>query len=190
MTELPTHRRRIDKVLAEWNYLRKQIRDEKENLEVSKGYVASVESAQHIFQGIAQSIQQRAHERIARVVSRAFEAIFDDPYTFRIDFEQKRGKTEAIIVFERGELEADPNSASGVGVIDVAAFALRLACLMLTQPQPRRLIVMDEPFRFLNGEVYQERAGRLIQAMARETGFQFIIVSDDDWIKLGKVIEI
>ena len=47
---------------------------------------------------------------------------------------------------------------------------------------------MDEPFKGVNGRVYQERTAKLVEALAEELDFQFIIVSDDDWLKIGKVI--
>ena len=69
-------------------------------------------------------------------------AVFDDPYTLRVEFVEKRGKTECELWFaqtkeeeeegnedgERGrEVLIDPLAGSGGGPVDVAAFALRIA---------------------------------------------------------------
>lgn len=127
---------------------------------------------------------------MAKVVSSALATVFDEPYTFHIEFEQKRGKTEARLVFMRDGIEFNPKECSGGGVLDVAAFALRLACLILARPEARRVVVLDEPMKFVNGDENQARVGSMLLQMAEKTGFQFIIVSDDEWLKIGKVIEL
>jgi len=93
----------------------------KEGLMKAEEALVNLETAQEIVQTVAQSIQQQIHTRIADVVSRCLSAVFDEPYEFRIIFEQKRGKTEARLIFVRDEQEIDPMTAAGGGVIDVAA---------------------------------------------------------------------
>lgn len=131
---------------------------------------------QELAQIVAQGIQQRAHAMIARVVSQCLETIFDEPYEFEIVFERKRGKTEARLVFQRDGMEIDPMTSSGGGVLDVAAFALRLAAITLTKPHARRIIIMDEPFRFVS-EAFRSRIRDMLESLAEEYGFQFIMVT-------------
>jgi ABC-type sulfate/molybdate transport systems ATPase subunit len=78
-------------------------------------------------------------------------------------------------------------SASGGGVVDVAAFALRIACLTLRKPALRKVLILDEPFRFLSAE-YRPRVRSLIESLADEFGVQFIIVTHLDEFRCGKVI--
>lgn len=162
---------------------------EQEELTLAKRHVQDCLSAQDIVQRVSQAVQQAAHQRIASVVTRCLEAVFDDPYEFRIEFERKRGRTEASLQFVRGDVAVDPLSASGGGVVDVAAFALRLSCLMLTRPPIRKLLVLDEPFRFLSVE-YRERVRQLLETLAREMGVQIIMVTHSDELRCGKVVEI
>ncbi|MCH8068353.1 MAG: ATPase, partial [Candidatus Marinimicrobia bacterium] len=73
-------------------------------------------------QQVAQNIQQQAHDQIAGVVTRCLQAVFDDSYEFHIDFERKRGRTEAQLYFSRNGNRLDPMSASGGGCVDLASF--------------------------------------------------------------------
>jgi hypothetical protein len=50
--------------------------------------------------------------------------------------------------------------------------------------------VADEPFKFVNGEEEQERVATLLETLSQELAIQFIIVTDDSWLKIGKVIEL
>ena len=149
--------------------LKKSQQDAKERLKTSL-------DCQELAQIVAQGVQQRAHSMIAKVVSQCLEIIFDEPYEFQIVFERKRGKTEARLVFQRDGMEIDPMTSSGGGVLDVAAFALRLAAITLTKPHARRIIIMDEPFRFVS-EAFRSRIKDMLESLAEEYGFQFIMVT-------------
>ena len=179
----------IDKLIIKQEVARKTVAREEKGLGVARGYLDAVEEAQKIAQSVAQAVQQQVHDRIAGVVSRCLEAVFDDPYEFQILFEQKRGKTEAKLVFVRDDLELDPMTASGGGVIDVAAFALRLACLILKRPKVRKLVVLDEPFRFVSVE-YRSRIRGMLEGLAKDMGIQFVMVTHMEDLKIGTVLEI
>jgi ABC-type Fe3+/spermidine/putrescine transport system ATPase subunit len=83
----------------------------------------------------------------------------------------------------------DPLDATGGGVCDVAAFALRVACLMLSQPPKRRLLVADEPFRFVSEE-YRPAVRQMIETLADELGIQFILVTHATEFEIGKVVRL
>ena len=151
-----------------------------------KDYNAAALEAQKIVQALAESIQQEAHGRIAGVVSRCLAAVFEDPYEFRIVFEQTRGRTEARLVFVRDGVEVNPIDSSGGGVVDVAAFALRLSCLMLSRPARRRVVVMDEPFRFVS-KAYRPAVALLLEQLSKELSVQFIVVTHFPELAIGKV---
>ena len=147
--------------------------------------------AQKILQAAAEAVQQQAHRRLASVVTRCLKAVFgeEDAYEFRIRFEQKRGKTEAQLLFARDGMEVDPVDAAGGGVIDVAAFALRTACLLLTVPPKRRLLVLDEPFKMLS-RTYRARVRQLLITLAEEMSLQIIMVTHSEELIAGKVVEL
>jgi DNA repair exonuclease SbcCD ATPase subunit len=163
--------------------------ESKQRLSESQETIKAVEAARQIVQTIAQSIQEQAHAAIAAVVSRCLSAVFEEPYEFKILFEQKRGRTEAVMVFERNGLHVDPMTASGGGVVDVAAFALRLACIMLKRPAARRVLIFDEPFKSPSPH-YRERIKQLIETLAEEMDVQFVIVTNILELAAGNVIDL
>lgn len=139
----------------------------------------SVEEAQQILQLVAQETQKNIVVHISDIVTTALDAVFEsDAYEFRIDFVQKRGRTEAELYFERDGNRCDPLTASGGGAVDVAAFALRVALWSLVNHGSRisNTIVLDEPFRFLSREL-QGRAGEMLKMLSQKLGIQFIFVT-------------
>lgn len=188
-SELDGLRGRVDDRLLDLHAARKQYRASSDEWKLAETAALDAEEAQRVCQMVAQAVQQQAHDRIAGVVSRCLEAVFDEPYEFKILFEQKRGRTEASLVFVRGDQTLDPLTASGGGVVDVAAFALRVSCLLLARPALRRVLVLDEPLKFVS-EQYRPRARAMIEKLAEDLGIQFIIVTHDEAYKTGKVVEL
>ena len=159
-------------------------------LENAKQHEADLREAVKIAQQVAADVQAKAHKRIADVVSRSLSSVFGpDAPQFKIRFEQKRGKTEALLLLEQDGVEMDPLTATGGGVVDVAGFSLRLSCLMLSNPPLRRLIVVDEPFKHLSSD-YRPAMRELLETLAQELNVQIIQVTHSEELVAGKVIHV
>ena len=185
------YRKEIDRLLATYAEASSRVGKERQALKSAKSRLSDTKEAVVLIQEVAASVQAQAHARISLVVTRCLSAIFDDPYTFTITFERKRNRTEAKITFCRAELEIEPEDGVGGGVLDVAAFGLRLAALTLSRPQKRRLLVLDEPFKFLSRKKgYRGRVRDLIESLAEEMDVQFIIITHMDELRVGSVIDL
>lgn len=182
-------RESVDGMMSEYQAARDRQRIERQAVRTATRHGDDLKAAHAIAAAVAAEVQRTAHRRIADIVSRSLIAVFDEPYEFKINFEQKRGKTEARLTFVRDGSEIDPMEASGGGVVDVAAFALRLSCLLLSKPALRRLLVLDEPFRFVSAE-YRPRVRALVESLASELDCQFLIVTHQDEFRIGDVIEL
>jgi len=182
-------KRLVEQAVASASHAELKLEEAKAEAVQARKKAGEVEEARRFLQVAAAAVQRQAHGQIASVVSRCLEAVFDDPYEFRIEFEEKRGKTEAKLLFARDGNPIDPMTASGGGVVDVAAFAARMACLLLSRPARRRLLVLDEPWKYLSSE-YRPRMKGLIETLADEMQVQFIIVTHSEEFKIGKVVRI
>ena len=146
-------------------------------------------TAQGILQGIAQEMQTQTLEVISSLVSKCLAAVFPEPYTFKITFNQKRGRTEPEFVLERNGTELTPMDAAGGGVVDIIVFALRVSALIMSKPQARRLLILDEPFKFVSQDL-QSNILKLVDGLAADMDIQFIIVThqteliDEDSVRL------
>lgn len=183
-------RKNLNKMLGQYRLVANQSREERKRLDKNKERMANLQEAQGILQEVAEKVQQSAHEQIAAVVSRCLTAVFgEEAYEFRIQFEKKRGKTEADLRFVRDGNSLDPTTAAGGGVVEVAAFALRLACLVLARPRSRKVLFLDEPFSRLS-EDYVPAVRDMLEKLADEMGIQFVMVTHDQGLRIGKVIEL
>lgn len=175
---------------AELAHLAKAREEERSSLKKAKTRLVDARKAQEILQGLAQVVQQKAHERLATVVSSCLASVFpEEPYEFEIQFERRRGKTEAQLKFRRGDLLADPLTAAGGGVVDVAAFALRIACLIMHRPRLSPVVVLDEPFRFVSLQ-HQDAVRQMLERLSEDLKVQIIFVTHNQNLATGKIIEI
>jgi len=136
------------------------------------------EEAREIIRKIGMETQNSLSFHINDIVSLALDSVFDNPYQFAVDFVNRRSKTECDLYFVRDGNRIDPLTASGVGAVDVASFALRIASWSMARPRTDNVIILDEPFRFLS-ENYQEQASLMLREISQKLGIQFIIVTHE-----------
>ena len=187
---LAKERKKVNRLLVDLRAARKSHKQEKAALKKIERVLLSQTEAHAIIQQVAQTVQQQAHERIEGFVSKCLEAVFGKQYGFRIDFRRKRGRTEAnlILLKDGHEIEDALNADSG-GVVDVAAFALRLSCIILSKPPLEKIMILDEPFRNLDIQ-NRENVRMLLEELAADFKIQFIIVTHEIGFQTGKVIRI
>lgn len=190
---------RMRKIISEKLIEHRLLTSQREELETEREKIqqrlSDTLEARTVIQDVSQALQQDAQQRISAVVSRCLEAVFaENAYQFEIVMEQKRGKTEAVLRFVRETLVLDdPTNQAGCGQVDVAAFALRLAVLVLHRPPLRRLLVLDEPFKNVRGKVYKNRVRDLLLILADEMEVQFVVCVDHEaypQFVLGHVVEV
>jgi len=189
MIDMDEEEKDVNQIASRIDHYTKRVAEEEQFLVRDTRSLERTQDAQEILQLIAQAVQQKAHERISKVVSSCLSTVFDDPYEFKIQFERKRGRTEASLRFLRRGLDVDPLSASGGGMIDVAAFALRVACLMLHRPRLSRVVVIDEGFKFVSSQ-YRENVRSMLEGLAEDLGIQIVQVTHIEELETGKVIEL
>ena len=166
-------RQRGKKIQIEANIFTKE-----ESLQTLQRQFKRHEKAREIIREVGLQTQQQLQFHISDVTSLALESVFNDPYQLKVDFVQRRNKTECDLLFVRNDSEMDPLAASGGGAVDVAAFALRIASWSMAHPRTRATIILDEPLRFLSVD-NQEKASRMIKEISQRLGVQFIIVTHE-----------
>jgi DNA repair exonuclease SbcCD ATPase subunit len=147
--------------------------------------------AQEIIQAVARQTQQQLEYHVSEITTLALASVFPNPYKLHLDFELKRGRSEAVLSFGREGARFAPLASSGGGPVDVAAFGLRVALWSLRSPRTRPVLVLDEPFRFVSRNL-QARASEMVKEVSRRLRIQFIIVTHEETLieHADKVIEV
>jgi len=141
------------------------------------------EEAKEIIRVVGLKTQEQLQFHISDIVSLAMDSVFAEPYKMKVEFVQRRNKTECDLFFERDGMLVDPISATGGGAVDVASFALRIASWSMSSPRTQNTIILDEPLRYLSAD-NQERASAMIKELSKRLGIQFIIVTHSETLSI------
>lgn len=133
-----------------------------------------LEQVQVFLQTVAKETQEQLKFHIQDIVQLALDYCFGDKYKFTINFDIKRGQTEAQLRFDLGGESIDPMDASGGGAVEIAAFAIRIA--VWTLGRTRATILLDEPFSKVSVG-FRPQAAQIIRQLSQKLQIQFIIIT-------------
>ena len=148
----------------------KQLEDLEQSQEV-------VDKSHRICQSVAKKTQDSLSVQLDSLINLALETCFPNQYKFKTSFIENRGKTELQFVLTdkiTGKDNDDIIDGFGGGLIDVVSLALR-RCLH-TLEGSSKLVVLDEPFKFLSQDL-RSKAANLIQELSHKLDLQFIIIT-------------
>lgn len=175
---------------AEYSIIKESLNNKTNELNELSIYYDNIQKARLVVAEAGKHTQSYLKDYIENMVTTALQSVFEEDYKFIIDFDIKRNKPEASMkLLIRGE-EVDPSSSVGGGILDITSFALRIVLWSITNPQSSNTIILDEPAKFLHGQI--DEAIKMIKDISNKLGLQFIIVSQIPEIAEGadKIFEV
>jgi len=139
--------------------------------------VEALEQAQALVQDVATETQNQLKFHLEDLVQHAVESLFPGRYQFKVDFEISRGRTAASMYLEADGHPLDPMDECGGTVVQVVAFALRVAAWTLNPTD--NTILMDEPFAAVSSD-FRAVCGELLSGLSEKLGIQFIVVASHE----------
>ena len=152
------------------------------NLKTLTQLQIDIVTASRMVSECAQKAQLHFGGIVSGVVTQCLNSVYpSNPYTFKVEFRESAGKTVADTLLYRDGEAMDPLSSTGGGVWDVLAFSLRVALLVLTaRKDTRKLLVVDEPFKFLHGAEMIRRAYETLESVAEQFKLTVLCVRQHD----------
>ena len=177
MRRLEDYRYRIEQAKGARDKLSSQIDESEKEIKRLQKEIVDSKKAQVIIQTVARQTQEQLEFHLSELVTLALQGIFPNPYDFRVDLLEKRGKTECDLYFEKDGQRVDPMTGSGGGPVDVASFALRSSVWALKKN--RNVMILDEPFRFLSKNLHG-KASNILSEISERLKTQIIMVTHSD----------
>ena len=173
-------RNRFEQLKGEKQHLEKSLKAARDQLSSLEKSHDKILEAREIIREVGLATQGQLSWHIQDIVSLALASVFPDPYEFEVNFILNRNKTECVLgLVSKDGQKLHPLNATGGGVVDVAAFALRVASCSMQVPAVRPVLILDEPFRYLSTD-YQQAAGQLPTEIADKIGYQIICVTHEE----------
>ncbi len=176
--DLKDIRKELESLKGRKSQIETEIEENETLIRKNKRELLKYEQAKEIVREVGIKTQKQLQYHISDITSLALEAIFEDPYELELEFIQRRNKTECDIYFSRDGERVKPLDSSGGGAIDVASFALRVACWSLNYPHTRNTIILDEPLKWIDVTL-RDKASNMLKEISQKLNIQFIIVTHD-----------
>jgi ABC-type arginine transport system ATPase subunit len=175
-----TYRNKLEQLKGRKKTIEDTISENKNKLRREKRQNSNYDKALQIVKEVGLKTQQQLSHNISDLVTMALESVFtEEPYKFKVDFIERRDKTECDLLFERNDNLIKPLDASGYGAVDVASFALRIVSWSMKTPHSRNVLILDEPFKHLKGEEANKQMLKMVKEISTKLGIQIIMVSDE-----------
>lgn len=172
-------RKILERMKGAKSQIEKNIGSHKNEILEKKRELVRHEQAREIIKEVGRKTLQQLEYHISSITSLALEAVFDNPYELKVEFVDRRNKTECDLYFVRGDVRIDPMSEAGYGAVDVASFALRVAIWSMQNPRSRSTLILDEPFKHLKGLEPNRRVLKMINEVSKKLELQIIMISDE-----------
>ena len=169
-------RERLLMLSGERKLIEARTKQSKQRLDAAVAELELAIEHQRIVHEISNATLDGLSIKINDIVSNAIKAIIPDPYEFDLSFEIKYNKLATRMRLIRDGKEFLPEDDNGDGVVDIVAFALRVAVICLDRRKLRKLLIMDEPFGALSVN-YHAMAGKLLRYIKDNLKFQFVIIA-------------
>lgn len=130
---------------------------------------------------IGEEAQESARQMFEDLATRALQVIFGEELSFRLVPGEAGGQVtlEPVIRSQYGGqvIETGVLDARGGGMAVVVGFVLQLVMVLKT-PHVRKVLFLDEAFRFVS-DSYIDRLGEFLAEVAARTGVQVFMITHD-----------
>ncbi len=178
-----SYQRKVSRVRAKYDILSDSISECEKALEEKNVRLQDVEEARNIINTIAQKIQKKVSDTVTGQATEALRAVYGDEYKLKLEYETKRGKSEAQLNVLFRDMPMNIRRDVGGGIVDLTAFAMRLVLWRLGSPRTEAELLLDEPFKFISRDKL-EGAIVLLQKVSQRLNVQMIIVTH-----MGQLVE-
>ena len=172
-------RSKLDRLQGVKTRVEQNIGSTENNLKQEKRNLRRHIQAREIIHEVGLKTQQQLEYHISNIVTLAEESVFDEAYEFEAQFIERRNQTECDLFFKRNDQYMNPIDAAGLGSVDVAGFALRLASWSMERPRSRNTLIQDEPFKHLKGFDENIRVITMVKELSKKLNLQVIMVHDE-----------
>ena len=170
-------RERLNELLAEKRVANKRLEILEKDLAKIENKISELNEAQVIFQTAAKIMYGSLSSKLGDIVTEGLNIIFPEAgYRFIIEFIERRSTIECdLYLLDQDDKRLDPLTSVGGGVADVISMLLRCTYIILN-PSFAKVLIADEPFRFVDRERIPE-AALFLRKICENFGLQVIVIT-------------
>ena len=166
---------KLNKAIVKRQSSKELLESRKNRLEEIKTETEEILKSISVCQEVATEVQNQLSVKMDSIVNMGLKTIFNDEYTFKLEYVPARGKTEVEFnMYDKNGRPIDPMMQNGGGLVDLLTLCLRIAVYNISHVD--NVICFDESMKFLS-KGFREQGGELIHTLSERLGLQFIEVT-------------
>jgi DNA repair exonuclease SbcCD ATPase subunit len=168
---------KVEQAKGARNQIQKSLKVIEFSIKGNENRQKAIEEVQALIQITAKETQEKLRYHIQDIVNTALDTCFPGEYDFVVDFQIKRGRTEAELYLLKEGDRVNPMDSTGGGVVDIASLGLRFSAWALSKTD--NTIGLDEPFKWLSADL-RPLAGEILKALSERLGIQILMITHDE----------
>ena len=185
MNTISDIKNKIEQAKGKRESIESQIKGIKNNIRTELKNTKAAEHSRVIIQTVAKETQNQLEYRVSELSTLALQAVMEEEWKLKLEFNEKRGRTEATMLLEINEKSRSPKGNFGGGVLDTLGLFSRFGLFSLIRPVPRKFFALDEPLKWLKGADLPEKGAEIIKETSHRLGYQILMVSHSPELKAG-----
>ena len=142
--------------------------------------LGSLEKANIFFQVVFDRKKDELRQKFEKLANYGLEKIFGEDIRLKIEQTVRSNRVYNNIMVERrfGDdwIALDVINEDAGGVVDVVSFLMRVLVILLMDPRPRKLMVLDESFKMVSADL-RPRVAQLLRELCDKLDIQIIMVT-------------
>lgn len=136
----------------------------------------TAETVRTFFNVLSDTQRKELEQKVEALVDYGVQMVFGPTYRFKVTSELRGKAVRTEFWLVENDLTLPLLDATGGGIGDVVSFLLRVVILCLARPVQRRVLVLDEPFKFVSASHFQTLTA-LLKELSDTLGLQLIMVT-------------
>jgi len=174
---------RLEKLIEEQEYTERRIAEIDAQIEKELGVRDNYKEARQICQIILANTQSAFKYRIEDIMSSAINSVFNR-FKFELNWKRTSARVDMNFVIRDGDDEMNLEDDLGCSILDLISLVSRPVFHRYQRPISRKLIVLDEPLKWLGRGEYLEKACEIVNLIAESEGYQLLIITHEKKIAM------
>lgn len=189
MQSLADYKSYVTRKRGEQELIIKQIGKLKTEIASNTAEVEKWIEARRVVSEVMRLTQKSLAEYIESAVTLAIQSVYQDrDYRFVVEYVPRKNRTDVELKIQKGNREPYfPKEEQAGGLLDIISFALRVVVWSIQPKRSRPILVLDEPFRFIQSQIHV--AGRMLKEVSRKAGLQVLMVANWQNIELASIAD-
>lgn len=175
---METKLRRLEELIKEQEYDERRLHELRGKIARETKELDSIKEARKICQIVLASTQSSFKMDVESLMTLAIKSVFKR-FDFELEWKETASRSDLNFNIKDGDNVLNLDDDLGCSILDIISFSSRPVFHRYQHPRSRKLMVFDEPMKWVGQGEFLDRACRLVETVAHQRNYQLIIITHE-----------